>query len=238
MDDMGGSPKSSIILSTGLVALTACSSHQEQGGMRKAVDPSWIDIGSIQMDGRSYDVVHASDTLFILFQDAVVFKHEAFTSSIELIDFDEDGLQDIMLHYNTNVPDIRDLIRYSSEARSFRMVEAFSRFPAPTKIPGCVCYYSYHRSGCADLNWDSDLFIIENSSAIRLGNINGNGCDYDNPDPMIRVSMIGIDEEPLLPLIDSLPIDSAWSYAGLKWEFIEKYWNREHPRFIQARIGQ
>gem|GEM_PF-5245252 len=36
--------------------------------------------------------------------------------------------------------------------------------PPPQRINGTHYFYSYHKSGCADMDWDSDLFYIHNGN--------------------------------------------------------------------------
>lgn len=62
----------------------------------------------------------------------------------------------------------------------FKKLEGFDNFPDAIQLKSYpLFYYSYHRAGCADLNWISDLFKIEKFKAIHIGQIYGQGCAAD-----------------------------------------------------------
>ena len=107
-----------------------------------------------------------------------IYKHNDFaTNGFEFEDFDNDGTLDIRLYQISNVGGLSELIMFDKNSKEFKNVENFTRFFEPTKPKKTKLWYSYHRSGCADINWDSDLFYIHNFKAIRIGNISGRGCE-------------------------------------------------------------
>ncbi|MFT7234063.1 MAG: hypothetical protein ACI8TA_003292 [Cyclobacteriaceae bacterium] len=94
-------------------------------------------------------------------------------------------------------------------------------------------YYSYHRAGCADMNWVSNLFYIDNFKVYQIGEIYGNGCDTKE----ITISIIELfDSETGLVLeskLEALPIDTIETYDDYKWGFINDYWNKNFEKFKQ-----
>lgn len=154
-----------------------------------------------------------------------VFTHFDWIDGIEFIDFDGDGNNDLLLNYLTNVPDIHDLALYNEKTKRFQIVEKFSNFPAPQKIEGTKYFYSYHRSGCADSDWESDLFLIKDFLATRIGNIYGSGCEGNDKNG-IFVSRVRGEKEKLIQEFIRGP-----GYYDDKFAFIKEYWNRNYKLF-------
>ena len=157
--------------------------------------------------------------------DNVIYEHENNLAGFEFLDFNGDGFSDMLLDYFTNVPGVKELLIFNSENDRFESIEDFSNFPSAIKIDETDFYYSYHRSGCADNNWDSDLFKIIDNKAIRYGNINGIGCGIDKRNGIYinKVNSKKIEQ------IEFLPREEG--YWDGKWEFIEQYWTENYTKF-------
>ncbi|MFT3935920.1 MAG: hypothetical protein QM726_19985 [Chitinophagaceae bacterium] len=153
--------------------------------------------------------------------------------SIKLPDFDTDGYPDIMLTYLGN-NDTYYLYLFDKANKRFKKVLNFENYPHATQLKtNRKYYYSYHRAGCADLDWMSDLFEIVDFKAIRIGHIYGLGCDFDvknNPQviKIYRVTDSNITEE---HLIATLSYQKFIPNFGDKWGFIKKYWNKNYKGF-------
>ena len=161
--------------------------------------------------------------------DTLIKKSDYYFDA-EFKDFNKDGHQDIILHYSSNAPMVLDLFLYMPATRKFREVKDFREFPAPEQIKGTKFLYSYHKSGCADMNWDSDLFFIENFKAIRIGNIAGRQCDNrDDVKDAVYIHKVRSDKE---KLFKTLPIDTIWKYKNFKWGFIQEYWTKNYKAFL------
>ncbi len=157
----------------------------------------------------------------------VIYNHSSSPAGFEFSDFNEDGFPDVLLDYITNVPGIKELLIFNPEKNNFSKIEDFENFPSAIKIKGTHYYYSYHRSGCADSNWDSDLFEIIENKAIRHGNIRGIGCGVDE---MNGIYINKINNK----VINQIKfIKREEGYWDGKWEFIEEYWNKNYEKFIQ-----
>jgi hypothetical protein len=114
--------------------------------------------------------------------------------------------------------------------RKFREVENFRDFPAPVQIQGTKFYYSYHKSGCADMNWDSDLFYIENFKAIRIGNIAGRQCgNRDGEKEAVYIYKVRGGNE---KLFKKFPIDIIANFKDYKWGFIREYGAKNYKKFM------
>ena len=165
--------------------------------------------------------------LFDYKKDKIVFQPgEYFTW--ELRDFNGDGNKDILLDKGGNTPERYDLLLFNSTNR-YILIEEFDLFPAPTQIKGTKYYYSYHRSGCADMNWDSDLFYIQNFKAIRIGNISGRECEKGGVKVGLYINKVQGETK---TLVNTLPIATLGTFKNHKWGFIKTYWTNKYKQFL------
>jgi hypothetical protein len=155
----------------------------------------------------------------------VLYKNDNNPSEYIFKDFNEDGFLDIELHFMTNVPDVNEILIFNPESKKFIEIENFSSFPASIKIENTDYYYSYQRSGCADSNWDSDLYFLKENKAVRIGNIHAIECENED-DNGIYIYKVNGENEKQLKLI---PIEKK--DFDNKWEFIEKYWTENYKKF-------
>lgn len=168
-------------------------------------------------------------TLFLLNEKGdTVYQDSIYSPIQKFVDFNSDGFKDILIEYMTNVPGIMDLLIYDKSERKYKKVVGFQNFPAPQQIADSKYYYSYHRSGCADMNWDSDLFYIENYKTVKIGNISGNQCNDTGINDGIYINKINGKNR---MEIDRLPIKILKQYKEHKWGFIKKYWEENYKRF-------
>ncbi|WP_286950652.1 hypothetical protein [Mesonia sp.] len=157
--------------------------------------------------------------------DKTLYRNDNNPSEFIFTDFNGDGFLDIELHFMTNVPEVNELLIFNPKSKSFIEIENFSNFPASTKIKNTNYYYSYHRSGCADSNWDSDLFYLKENKAVKIGNIHTIECDNEN-DNGIYIYKVKEENKKQLKLI---PIEKK-DFEN-KWEFIEQYWTENYKKF-------
>lgn len=180
--------------------------------------------------GRSFSVLNKSGHSSIdLNKGSLYLDDGEGVSSFDFVDINEDGYKDLLIEYYTNVPGIQDLLLYDKVHKAFVPIQGFPRFPSSIHIPGTNLFYSYHRSGCADMNWDSDLFAIKNFKIIKLGNVSGIGCASEKIQEGIFVYKIKGQKKTLLK---KYPIDTISYYKDQKWGFIKEYWMRHYKNFI------
>ena len=159
-----------------------------------------------------------------------VIKQEDYYMMWEFKDFNKDGHKDVILHHSSNTGYVLDLFIFLPTTNKFKKVKDFDNFPAPEQIKGTKFYYSYHKSGCGDMNWDSDLFYIDNFKAIRIGNIAGRQCDNrDGEKDAVYIHKVYGDKE---KLFKTLPIDTIGKYKDFKWGFIKEYWTKNYKLFL------
>ena len=186
---------------------------------------------TVVIDGRQYIGLCDSNDRFSLLdqQQDTVFASAYLSPMFSFVDFDQDGYKDILFDYHTNVPSIQSLVLYDKKTRTFRLVADFDAYPAAQLLKNKRFYYSYHRSGCADMNWDSDLFYIKDFKTYRIGTISGRECGDQEPEDGIYIYTVKDDKETLL---ETLPIATIKQYKEYKWGFIEQYWNIHFRSFI------
>ncbi len=193
------------------------------------VDSSALATDSAIIEGEKYFAVYRTDNFFYIENETkkVVFRSNEFSRFFEFSDFNDDGHKDIIISYFGNNP-IKDLILYDTKNKEFKPIENFSLYPEPIKILESKYYYSYHRSGCADSNWDSDLFIIENFRATKLGTISGRECEDSEEEKGIFVYK---NNESKNILLERFPIEILGNFKNGKWCFIEEYWTKNLKKF-------
>lgn len=151
----------------------------------------------------------------------------------EFTDFNKDGNPDILFTYIGNNSSY-DLFLFDNRTNEFNNLEGFDRFSEAIQLKtNPKYYYSYQKAGCADMNWVSDLFYIENFKIIQIGHIYGQGCDFEvkeNPQ-VIEIYRILVNNEENKKLIKKLPYKKNIPKFGDKWNFIEKYWNNNYGEF-------
>jgi hypothetical protein len=183
-----------------------------------------------KINGELYTAIYKTDE-FLYIQDSdnkIVFKSKDYYPDFEFKDFDNDGNKDLLINYLSNVPAIKDLIVFDIKNKTFQPIENFSSYPDPKPLSGTKYYYSYHRSGCADMNWDSDLFFIENYKTIKIGNMSGRECDdREEKDGIYIYKVQGENKK----IIEIFPINTIEKYNNYKWGFISDYWTKKFMIF-------
>ena len=171
---------------------------------------------SIKAKGRVIQYYTAKDLYDVTFSD---FK---------FVDYNGDGCKDILIEYFSNVPDVQDLLLYNKRLKIFTLIKNFPDYPAGIKLKGADLYYSYHRSGCADMNWDSDLYAIKNYKVVPLGTISGReGKNDDEPNGIY----IYKDTKAKQKLLKTYNINKLNDFEGDKWAFIADYWKSNYKKF-------
>lgn len=147
-----------------------------------------------------------------------------FSCQFDLIDFNDDKGVDLIVNFIGNV-DTQALFLLDKPKNIFKKVRNFEAYPASLKVKSCDnFYYSYHRSGCADMYWTSDLFRIVNFEVVHTGQIFGNGCT----EPLeIRIFKIRPNAK---EHVETLPFKIISDYKD-KWDFIADYWAKNCGKF-------
>lgn len=153
---------------------------------------------------------------------------------IEFIDFNKDKNIDILLTYIGNNSSY-DLYLFDKSENKYKLLDGYDRFSEAIQLKTNPKYYfSYQRAGCADMNWVSDLFYIDNFKTVYVGHIYGQGCTTDEKEiPLgIKIYKIYKNDNVNKTLIEKLPYTKNIPKFDHKWMFIKNYWNKNYGKFI------
>lgn len=141
-------------------------------------------------------------------------------------DFNGDGFSDIRYSYSMNTPGVDRLLLFIPKSKTFEEVPNFIDFASAKKVGETGFYYSYRKAGCADQNWISKLFIIDELQCVEKGWIHGRGCSEKyGPTGIYTYRTLGVTR---------VPVDTFLRPQGHyedKWEFIEEYWMERYTEF-------
>jgi hypothetical protein len=192
-------------------------------------DSTSYSVKTVTIEGKKHTgFLNISGFYLLNFQNkTVVFKPgDYFTWEVK--DFNGDGNKDLFLDKRGNTPERYDLLLFVS-ANHYRQVEEFELFPAPTQIKGTKYFYSYHKSGCADMNWDSDLFFLQDFKAVRIGNISGRECENSGIKDGVYISKVRGEKK---TLVKTLSVSTLAKYKDYKWGLIKDYWMKNYKQFL------
>jgi len=192
----------------------------------EAIDSTIRDVKRVVIGGVRYTGIMTQDSVYLRDRrghNLLRLLNDYF--SFEFKDYNGDGYRDLLLEVGGNTPEVMDVYLYSPSRHGFRELKDAREFPAPTRIKGTPYYYSYHKGGCADLIWGSDLFYIHNGAAIALGNIHGEECKIEEGVYIYKI------RSGKKQLVKKLPIATIHTYKDDKWGFIEAYWKKNYKRF-------
>lgn len=195
-----------------------------------SIDTSVYSFQTSTIQGEIYEGFLNPNGFYLLnSKNDTILKKSGDYFAIEFKDFNEDGNNDIFLDKGGNMPEWFDLLLYAPSPHNFKIVKGFDAFPAPEQISGTKYFFSYHKSGCADMNWDSDLFYIDNFKAIKLGNISGRECENNGINDGLHIYKVQGNKKNLLK---TLPIETIGKYKDYKWGFIKDYWTINYKQFL------
>ena len=213
-----------------ILLLTIRFSVFAQTNKRTEIDTSIYSYQTVTIQSKKYNGFLTPNGFQLLgSKNETYLKHAGDYFTWEFKDFNRDGYKDIYLDKGSNIPERFDLLLYVAATKSFRQIKDFEKFPAPEKIDGAKYYYSYHKSGCADMNWDSDLFYIKDYKAIRLANISGRECENSGIKDGLYINKLRGEKKILLK---TLAIDTVHTYKEDKWRFIKAYWTKNYKLFL------
>jgi len=174
---------------------------------------------TIYNDYTSFIVTEGRDTLINVRESYFIIHYK---------DIDQDGHTDILGELGGNTPERYDVYLFVAGSKRFKKVRGFSDFPAPVKIASTKYYYSYHKSGCADMHWDSDLFYISDYKVVKIGNISGRQCSTKGEPVGIFIYRFSKGKKILFKIFKVRETDK---YNDGKWGFIRDYWTKSWTQF-------
>ncbi len=172
---------------------------------------------------------HKNDTLYIINANKdTINQLSNLHPNIEFIDFNNDGQNDLISHFPSNIAEVKKVFLFNKEKGKFQEIVGLKDFPAPKHIKKTNYYYSYSRAGCHDLNWTSYLFYIDvDNTIVPTGFIFAKSCE-DEPQKMIEISKI---IERNIILVNKIPISILGNYEQFKHGFLQEYWGNNYSKF-------
>ena len=156
-----------------------------------------------------------------------VLKNPGYYSDVKFIDINEDGYRDIRAFVFSNTPNQCDNFLFDKNKKTFRQIEDCDL--DIQLIKGTPYYFSYNRTGCSDMNWESYLGRIENFRLVQVGHIDGTGCEGEEQ-RWIEIYKLHPSSE-TETLVKKLPYDKYISGNTDKWTFIKTYWSKNWRLF-------
>jgi len=222
---------SRILLFELLFLFCAFSCDQKERKNDFIVTGKLLEQDTLEVGGNFFKIDKFDSGITTLFDadNKFVYIDSNYVNSWILEDFNADGKPDIRLKYLTNVPGVDEMLLYDSLSKSFQLVDNFSSFPSSLPVPGVAgLYYSYSRAGCADSDWISKLYVIEDFSCVEKGIIKGRGCKSEqNQTGIFSFKVIDSKINP----VDTFLRDPG--YFPNKWNFIEEYWSTKGHSFVE-----
>lgn len=163
-------------------------------------------------------IEYEDEILFnILIDDSLILSHKyERLPYIQIEDINKDSILEIKLDFiDNNV--VSYLYLFDAQNNSFRKVLNFENYSQARFIVKNL-FYSYNSTGCADLNWASNLVLIDDFSIKVLASIFVTECNNELNEILVKDV---INEE----------IIYLETYGSDKFEFIENYWNKYYKKF-------
>lgn len=181
---------------------------------------------STSIKNKKFTVLWNANNFYIIknVNDTIHKLQDSGINFAEFVDFDEDSYKDILVYFHANNP-THELGLFDPATNTFKFIKNYTAYSGAIKIKGSNYYYSYHRSGCADSNWDSDLIVIKNYKAYKIGNIHTIGCE-DEKKNGIFIYKVNDNAKTLVKYISRKA-----GYYNDKMDFIEGYWKKNYKQF-------
>lgn len=169
-------------------------------------------------------------TLITLSGDTII-KDAGYYFKLKFLDINGDGYKDIRAFVFGDTPNQCENYLYDKQSKKFKLVEDCDM--DIQLIKGTQYYYSYNRSGCGDMNWESYLSKIKNYKLVSLGYMYGEGCITLSRDPRtITITKLQSPEKGKNRHIAKLSYSKHIPRLGDKWFFIRNYWTNNYRIFL------
>ncbi|WP_028376124.1 hypothetical protein [Leeuwenhoekiella sp. MAR_2009_132] len=154
----------------------------------------------------------------------IQFSQVENITDFEIKDFDLDGYKDVIIIHPSNRV-LETLLIYNSSLQKFILIDNFTNYPSSKKIETSRFYYSYQGAGCAQNDWISHLYFIDNYKIIDKGLIVGYGC-LKNEKNGIYIYKIAEKDTTLIKYIKN-----ENGFGQEKFDLIDNYWSNNLEKF-------
>jgi hypothetical protein len=149
---------------------------------------------------------------------------------IKYPDFNSDKYPDILLDYIGNNSSY-SLYLFDSIQLKYKKIRNYSDFPDAIKIKPNL-YYSYQAVGCADLNWVSDLFKIENFEIVHLAHMEAESCENDSKTKQKTIQVFKVKDSVNNQRFHNFNYNDQIKKNDDKWNYLKKYWSNNFSFFL------
>lgn len=123
-----------------------------------------------------------------------------------------------------------ELYMIDPNTKTYQLIDQFDLYPEAKQLDTDKnCYYSYHRAGCADMVWISDLFKIVNNKTVLLARIEGECCGSESGQ-QDRIVVLKKYPDKFVET-DSFICSIIEKYDDTKWGFIKDYWTKNIKKY-------
>ncbi|WGH76401.1 hypothetical protein P8625_04365 [Tenacibaculum tangerinum] len=154
----------------------------------------------------------------------IQFSQTENVTDFEIKDFDKDGYKDVIIIHPSNRV-LETLLLYNSSLQKFILIDNFTNYPNSQKIESSGFYYSYQGTGCAQNDWLSHLYLINNYKIIDKGLIKGFGC-LKNEKNGIYIYKFAEKDTLLIEYVKNED-----GFGQEKFDFIDNYWINNLDKF-------
>jgi hypothetical protein len=149
---------------------------------------------------------------------------------IKYPDFNTDKYPDILIDYIGNKSSY-SLYLFDSIQLKYKEIQNYSDFPDAIQIKPNI-YYSYQAVGCADLNWVSNLFKIQDFEIIHLAHMDAESCENESKTNQKTIKVFKVKSSNNNQLIQDLKYNEQIKISDNKWEYLKRYWWKNYSRFL------
>lgn len=207
-----------------LVVLCACSDAPSLTTKKNPIDvENEVSKASIIINGSIFQVININERFYCLLNrdgDTIIPK-EDYYFQLEILDFDDDGFEDLRVFVMSNEANQCDNYWFDSSSEKFKKIENCDlNFE---KIKGKDYCFTYYGTGCADGEHTSDLYKMNKYNFKLVGQIIEKGCEFDTI------------KEPKIAKIYTYLNDSTdkliKTYKLYEFEGAHSYWEKNCSKF-------
>jgi hypothetical protein len=157
--------------------------------------------------------------------DTIVSYEEDYFKE-KFLDINEDGYKDIRVFIRNHIYNLCDNYFFDKETKTYKYIENPEAELNIKKIKGKNLYYSYNIAGCADYDWESHLYLINDYKATVIGYMITRNCENDRSSIKIYKGK-GENQK----LIQQFPVKNQTKTNDNKFKFLKNYWLSNYHKF-------
>lgn len=183
----------------------------------------------INSNTYSYSILNGQPYMITnWFRKDTIIPPNNYYSSLEIIDLNKDGYDDIRVYAFSNTSNQCDTYLFNSLDSTFTLLKG--TMLDLVKLGDTEFYHYYAANGCADDDWESELGIIKDFEFQPVASIQGYGCEAKGSNRNIIIRKWSRDQQKW-NILETLNFESNINYKHDKWSFINAYWEKNYKKF-------